>query len=205
MTKEEKVKEIINELRKLFPDPKIALNYSNPIELLIAVALSAQTTDKQVNVVTADLFKKYKSLNDYLQVSLEEFQNDIKRIGLYNAKGKNIKAALEIISKEYDGKIPDSMEELIKLPGVGRKTANVLLNLIYDKQEGIAVDTHVKRLSQLFGLSNQTDPDKIEKDLMQIVPKEDWKDFTYLVIDYGRTYCPASCKHLDCPLRGFIV
>jgi endonuclease-3 len=205
MSREEKTKKIITELKKLFPNPTIALNYSNPIELLVAVVLSAQTTDKQVNVVTEDLFKKYKSLKDYLDVSLEEFSNDVKRIGLYKGKAKNIKAALEIIDKEYGGKIPDSMEELTKLPGVGRKTANVLLNNVYGKNEGIAVDTHVRRLAQLFGLSGSDDPTKIEKDLMEIVPKKDWGEITYLLIDYGRAYCPARCKHTECPLRSFIA
>lgn len=171
----------------------------------MAVVLSAQTTDKQVNIVTSDLFKKYRTLNDYLRTPLSEFEQNIKRIGLYKGKAKNIKAALEIIDKKYGGKLPDTMEELIELPGVGRKTANVLLFNIYDKQEGIAVDTHVRRLSKLFGLSNQTEPNKIEKDLMEIVPKNEWGEFTYRMIDYGRTYCPARCKHTDCPLRDFIV
>lgn len=205
MNLEEKTLNIIKDLEKLFPSPKIALNYDNPIELLIAVVLSAQTTDKQVNVVTTDLFKKYKSLNDYLKIPLPEFEQDIKRIGLYKGKAKNIKAALEVISKKYNGKIPDNMAELIKLPGVGRKTANVLLYNIYGKTEGIAVDTHVRRLAQLFGLSNSDNPDKIEEDLMKIVPKEKWGEITYLLIDYGRAYCPARCKHTDCPLRKYIA
>ena len=199
-----KTEAIINELKRLFPKTKIALNYSTPIELLVAVVLSAQTTDKQVNVVTADLFKKYKTLNDYLKIPLSEFEQDVKRIGLYRGKAKNIKTALGIVSKEYKGKLPDSMSKLIELPGVGRKTANVLLFNIYGKEEGIAVDTHVRRLSNLFGLSNQTDPNKIERDLMGIVPKNEWGNFTYRMIDYGRVYCPARCKHTDCPLREFI-
>ncbi len=205
MNTQEKVARIIRMLRDLFPNPKIALNYDNPIELLIAVVLSAQTTDKQVNVVTKDLFKKYQTLDDYLNTPLEEFQNDINRIGLYKAKGKNIKAALQIINDQHGGKIPNSMEELIKLPGVGRKTANILLSVIYGKNEGIAVDTHVKRLSRLFGLTDQTDPDKIEQDLLKLVPQEEWRDFTLRMILYGREYCPASCKHTDCPLRSFIA
>lgn len=195
---------LVKDLKKLFPTTKIALNYSNPIELFVAVVLSAQTTDKQVNTVTADLFRKYKTINAYLQTPLSEFENDIKRIGLYKNKAKNIKVALEIIDKKYNGKIPDSMEELIKLPGVGRKTANVLLYSIYEKTEGIAVDTHVRRLSQLFGLSNSDNPEKIERDLMEIVPKKDWGEITYLLIDYGRRYCPARCKHIDCPLKNYI-
>ncbi len=204
MSKEERIEKIIKELKKLFPNTKIALDYSNPIELLVAVVLSAQTTDKQVNVVTHDLFKKYKTIDDYLSIPLSEFEKDINRIGLYRAKAKNIKATLETIDKVYDGKIPDSMENLTKLPGVGRKTANVLLYNIYNKSEGIAVDTHVRRLAQLFGLSNSYDPTKIEKDLMVITPKKEWGEITYLLIDYGRAYCKASCKHTDCPLRSFI-
>ncbi len=205
MKKRGKAEKIVARLKKLFPKTKIALNYSSPIELLAAVVLSAQTTDKQVNVVTTDLFKKYKTLNDYLKTPLSEFETDIKRIGLYKGKAKNIKAALEIINKQYKGKIPDSMDDLIKLPGVGRKTANVLLYNVYGKTEGIAVDTHVKRLSKLFGLSDQDNPDKIERDLMKIVPKKDWGEITYLLIDYGRKYCPARCKHLECPLREYIA
>jgi endonuclease-3 len=204
VTKEEKTKIILLELKKLFPHTKIALNYSNPIELLVAVVLSAQTTDKQVNVVTANLFKKYQSIKDYIKTPLPEFEKDINRIGLYRAKAKNIKAALEIIDDQFNGTIPDSMTELTKLPGIGRKTANVLLFNIYNKSEGIAVDTHVKRLSKLFGLSNSNDPIKIEKDLMEVVPEKDWGEITYLLIDYGRNYCKASCKHTDCPLKSFI-
>ena len=171
----------------------------------MAVVLSAQTTDKQVNIVTEDLFKKYKSIRDYIKTPLLEFENDIKKIGLYRAKAKNIKAALDIIHNDYKDKIPDSMENLVKLPGIGRKTANVLLYVLYDKSEGIAVDTHVRRLAQLFGLSNSNNPDKIEKDLMEIIPKKEWGEITYLLIDYGRKYCPARCKHANCPLKSFVT
>ena len=205
MNKNQKAEKIISGLKKLFPITKIALNYETPIELFVAVVLSAQTTDKQVNVVTADLFKKYRTLKDYIKTPLPEFEQDIKRIGLYKGKAKNIKAALEIVDKEYHGKLPDSIGKLIELPGVGRKTANVLLFNIYGKQEGIAVDTHVRRLSRLFGLTKNDDPNKIEKDLMEIVPKKEWGNFTYRMIDYGRAYCTARCKHTDCPLRSFIV
>lgn len=205
MKKQEKVEKIIAELKKLFPDVKIALNYKTPLELLIAVIMSAQSQDKQVNVITTDLFKKYKTIKDYTKVSLPEFEQDIKRIGLFRAKAKNIKKTVEIIDKEYGGIVPDTMEELVKLPGVGRKTANVVLYCIYGKTEGIAVDTHVRRLSNLFGLSTQTDPNKIEKDLMEIVPKKDWGEITYLFADYGRKYCTAFCKHTECPLRKFIA
>lgn len=201
----QKVNLIIKGLEKLFPTTKVALNYSSPIELFVAVVLSAQTTDKQVNVVTADLFKKYRTLNDYINTSLPEFEQDIKRIGLYKGKAKNIKAALEIIDKMYGGKLPDMMGKLVKLPGVGRKTANVLLFNIYGKEEGIAVDTHVKRLSKLFDLTKNEDPNKIEKDLMEIIPKKEWGEFTYRMIDYGRAYCTARCKHTNCPLKEFIA
>lgn len=200
-----KVQKIIAELKKLFSKTKIALNYSTPTELFVAVVLSAQTTDKQVNMVTENLFKKYRTINDYIEAPLSEFEQDIKRIGLYKGKAKNIKAALEMINIQYKGKLPDSMEKLVKLPGVGRKTANVLLGNIYGKSEGIAVDTHVKRLSKLFGLTNQTDPNKIERDLMEIIPREEWFEFTYRMIDYGRAYCSARCKHFDCPLKKFIA
>jgi len=205
MRKGEKAQRIIAELKKLFPKTKIALNYSTPIELFVAVVLSAQTTDKQVNVVTADLFKKYRTIDDYVKAPLSDFEQDLKRVGLYKAKAKNIKSALEMVKNQYGGKLPDSMGKLIELPGVGRKTANVLLFNIYNKQEGVAVDTHVRRLSNLFGLTTSQDPNKIEKDLMEIVPKNEWGNFTYAMIDYGRAYCTARCKHISCPLKNFII
>ncbi len=205
MTKNEKAEKIFKALQKLFPDVKIALNYSNPLELLIAVIMSAQSTDKQVNVITADLFKKYKTIEDYIKTPLPEFENDIKRIGLFRAKAKNIKAAVEVIKEKHNGKVPDTMEELLKLPGVGRKTANVVLYTIYGKAEGIAIDTHARRFSQLFGFSDTDDVVKIEKNLMEILPKKYWGEITYLFAEYGRQYCTARCKHLDCPLRSLIA
>ncbi len=205
MTKEEKVKLIVSDLKKLFPTTKIALNYTTPWELYVAVVLSAQNTDKQVNIVTPALFKKYKKIEDYALAPIEEFEKDINKIGLFRGKARNIKATADILLKEHEGKLPDNMEELVKLPGVGRKTANVLLGNIYGKTEGIAVDTHVKRLSLLFGLTINTDPNKIERDLMSILPKEEWYEFTYRMIDYGRAYCTARCKHTTCPLRKFIA
>lgn len=205
MQKKEKAEKIILELKKLFPNVKIALNYSNALELLIAVIMSAQSQDKQVNVITTDLFKKYKSIKDYINTPLAEFENDIKRIGLFRAKAKNIKAAIEIIDKKYNGIVPDTMEDLILLPGVGRKTANVVLYCIYGITEGIAIDTHAKRLSNLFGLTTSQDPNKIEQDLMRILPKKDWGEITYLFAEYGRIYCTARCKHLNCPLKSFIA
>lgn len=205
MTKQEKGKKIVAELEKLFPNVKIALNYTNPLELLIAVIMSAQSTDKQVNVITADLFKKYKNVKNYVAAPPQEFEFDIKRIGLYRAKAKNIKATVEIIDKKYNGRVPDTMEELTALPGVGRKTANVVLYCAYGKIEGIAIDTHARRLSQLFGLANTDDVVKIEKQLMEVIPQKDWGEITYLLAEYGRQYCTARCKHTDCPLREYIV
>ena len=201
----EKRTEIITSILKtLFPDPHIELEYSTPWELFVAVVLSAQTTDKKVNEVTKKLFKKYKTIKDYKNVSLSEFEKDIKSIGLYRNKSKNIIASAKIVDKVYKGKVPDSMRELLKLPGVGRKTANILLSNIYKKAEGIAVDTHVARLSKLFGLTANKDPNKIEKDLMKIIPQKEWLDFNHMMVLYGRRYCTAFCKHTDCPLREFI-
>ncbi len=204
MTKNQKAEKITEELKKLFPNVKIALNYSNGLELLIAVIMSAQSQDKQVNVITDDLFKKYKTLRDYVNASLPEFENDIKRIGLFRAKAKNIKATVQVIQDKFDGKVPDTMEDLTSLPGVGRKTANVVLYCIYGKTEGIAIDTHARRLSNLFGLTQSQDPTKIEQDLMKVFPKKDWGEITYLFAEYGRQYCTARCKHIDCPLRNYI-
>jgi len=199
-----KVAQIVKELKKLFPKTKTALNWSNPWELLVAVVLSAQTTDKKVNEVTAELFKKYKTFEDYVKADLKEFQNEIKQIGLYRGKAKNILATAKIIKTKYGGKIPRTMEELVEFPGVGRKTANIILSSAFNIAAGIAVDTHVRRLTRLFGLTKNNDPNKIEQDLMKIVPKKEWGQFNYRLVDYGRKYCSARCKHDACPLRKFI-
>lgn len=205
MNNEEKVKKISSEFKKLFPNPHTPLNYSNPWELYVAVALSAQQTDVGVNKVTESLFKKYKSLSDYQKASLEEFDTDIKSINFHKGKSKAIKKAADIVATEYKGKMPETMEQLIQLPFIGRKTANVILQEAFGKNEGVVVDTHVRRLSNLFGLTKSQDPVKIEQDLMKIVPQKDWREFGLGLIWYGRTYCKASCKHVDCPLRSFIA
>jgi len=205
MEKKRRTREIVRQLKQLFPHAKIALHYSNPWELYVAVVLSAQATDKKVNEVTKTLFKKYRTLSDYTNASVSMFERDIKSTGFFRNKTKNILAAAKMVDNVYQGKISDNMSELLKLPGVGRKTANVLLGNLYNKVEGIAVDTHVIRLSRLFGLTNKKDPNKIEKDLMELLPKNEWFHFTYRMIEYGRTYCPAHCKHTDCPLRKFVV
>lgn len=189
--REERVKKIIKELKSLFPNPKMALNYGNNFELLVSVILSAQCTDKRVNEVTKDLFKKYIKLDDYVDADLKEFERDIKSTGFYKNKAKNILATAKIIKENYNGKVPNSMEEILTLPGVARKTANVVLGNAYGIVEGIAVDTHVRRFARKFDLTDNTDPKKIEQDLMEIIPRKDWFKFTYYMIEYGREICNA--------------
>ncbi len=192
---------IIKELEELFPKSKIALNFSNTLELLIAVVLSAQCTDKKVNEVTEKLFKKYKTIDDYSKANIREFEQDIHSTGFYRNKAKNILATTKIIKKNFKGKVPDSMEELLTLPGVARKTANIVLGDGFGRIEGIAVDTHVRRLSILHGLTTEKNPEKIEQDLIQIVPKKEWLNFNHRLIDYGRKFCPAKKhKHEECPI-----
>lgn len=201
MTREEKAEEIIKRLHKVYPHPRTALHYSNPFELLVATILSAQATDKLVNQVTPELFKKYKSAADFANAPLEELDNDIKRVNFHHNKAKSIKEAAKIVAEKYHGKLPDTMEELDALPGVARKTANVVLSNAFHKAEGIAVDTHVMRLSQKLGLTDEKTPEKIEQDLMKIVPKENWIDFSHLLINFGREYCPARAHVCEnCPL-----
>lgn len=205
MDNKDKAEKIVSTLKKLFPNPTTPLNHSNPWELYVAVALSAQQTDVGVNKVTEELFKKYKKLDDYRKATLEEFEQDIKRINFYKGKAKAIKKAADIVGEKYKGKMPETMDELVALPFIGRKTANVILQEAFGKTEGIVVDTHVKRLSNLFGLTKSSDPVKIEKDLMEIFDKKDWRELGLGFIYYGREYCKASCKHTDCPLKEFIV
>jgi len=200
----EKALKIIKILKRLFPNAKIALNYKNPWELLVAVVLSAQCTDKKVNEVTEKLFKKYKTLDDYIKANPREFEQDIKSTGFYKNKAKNILATARVIKEKFNGQVPKKMGELLTLPGIGRKSANVILGNAYGIVEGIAVDTHVRRLAKKLGLTKNTDPDKIEKDLMQIIPKKYWFPFTYWLIEYGRKYCPARPhNHNNCPLKKF--
>ncbi len=201
-TRKKRAVKVIAALKKLFPRAKIALNYSNNWELLVAVILSAQCTDKKVNEVAARLFKKYRTIDDYVKADRDEFEQDIRSTGFYRNKAKNILKTAKIIKEKYNGTLPVTMEEMLTLPGVARKTANVALGNAYGVVEGIAVDTHVRRLSKLLGLTDHTDPDKIEQDLMQILPKKEWHDFTYRLIEYGRTYCSARPhRHERCPLN----
>ena len=205
MNQKQKAFQIVKVLKKLFPNPKTILNYKTPWELLVAVILSARNTDKKVNEVTSKLFKKYKTIKDYAHANSDDLEKDLDQLGLFRQKAKFIKNTATIIIDKHKGSIPKTMSELIELPGVGRKTANIILGNVYGIVEGIAVDTHVTRLSKLFGLTENTNPEKIEQDLMKLLPKEEWFDFTNRVIDYGRAFCPAHCKHTDCPLRKFIA
>jgi len=201
MDKKERVKELINRLKGVY-EPKIALKFSNPWELLVATILSAQTTDERVNMVTENLFKKYKSPEDYLKVPQKELEQDIKSINYYRNKAKFIKSCAQIIVEEYGGKVPDTMEELLKLPGVARKTANVVLSAGYGKNEGIVIDTHVARLSKRLDLSKEKNRDKMEQDLMKIVPRDEWANFSYLLIHHGRNICKAKTpKCEECILK----
>ena len=184
--------EVIRRLEAEYPDAKIALNYSNPLELLVATMLSAQCTDETVNKVTSSLFTKYRTAEDYASANLERFEQEIRPAGFYRNKARNIIATARSIVARFGGNVPRTMAELITLPGVARKTANIVLYNAYSVIEGIAVDTHVRRVSRRLGLTQESDPDKIEKDLMQQVPKAKWGSFPYLLIEHGRAVCTAK-------------
>ncbi len=184
--KKKRASEIFRRLKKAYPNAKIALNYGNNIQLLVAVILSAQCTDKKVNEVTANLFKKYKTVGDFANANLKTFSQEIKSCGFYNAKAKNIILACKMIKKEFKGKIPRTIREILRLPGVARKTANIVLGNAYGVVGGIAVDTHVRQFANYCGLSFEHDPNKIEQDLMKLIPKKDWFSTTYRIIDFNR-------------------
>jgi endonuclease-3 len=193
---------IIRKLTKAYPDAHVALNFTNPLECLIATILSAQCTDEKVNEVTATLFQKYRSAEDYLAVPEDELKADIKPTGFFNQKATSLRAACERIVTVYGGQVPDTMEELQTLRGVARKTANIVMGNAYGKVEGIAVDTHVRRLANRLGFSDEQDPDKIEQDLMRLIPRKRWFDFTYVLIVHGRTTCNAKKPRCaECPVR----
>lgn len=186
-------------LESLYPDAKIELNFSNEFECLVAVILSAQCTDLRVNIVTEKLFKKYRTLNDYCSASQKEMEQDVFSCGFYRNKAKNIISAAKKVQADFSGALPQTMEELLTIPGVARKTANVILSVIFGKQLGIAVDTHVRRFAIRFDLSDYTDPIRIEKDLMEILPLSSWWGFNHRLVHYGRHVCKAN-KH-DCSLH----
>jgi endonuclease III len=199
---EERAPEIIRRLSDAYPDAKVALRFSDPLEMLVATILSAQCTDERVNQVTESLFRKYRTPRDYLRVPESELAADVKPTGFFNQKTRSIRGACQRIVEVYGGEVPDTMEELVTLPGVARKTGNIVLGNGFGKVEGIAVDTHVRRVSQRLGFTEQTDPDKIERDLMRLIPRARWFDFTYVLIDHGRSVCVARTPKCEiCPVN----
>lgn len=194
--------EIIRRLKRKYSDARIALLFGSPFQLLVAVILSAQCTDKRVNLVTQELFKKYRTPKDFAASRLEELEQDIRSTGFYRNKAKNIKASAQIILEKFNGKVPQTMEELLTLPGVARKTANIVLGIGFGIISGIAVDTHVIRVTNLLGLTKNSDPVKIEQDLMKLVPHKDWTVFSLLIQAHGRAICIARRpQHSICPLN----
>ena len=187
----EQIKAITEELWRLYPDAKCSLDFSNPLELLVATQLSAQCTDERVNLVTRDLFQKYRTAEDYANASQEELEQDIRSTGFYRNKAKNIRAACQLLITNYNGEVPGTMTDLLKLPGVARKTANVVLGNAFGIIEGFVVDTHIGRLARRFGWTKNEDPVKVEQDLMRLVPRQDWLDLSHLMIFHGRAICQS--------------
>ena len=192
-----RTRKIITGLRTAYPDAHCELNYSNPLELLIATILSAQCTDKRVNIVTQDLFRKYRAASDYADAKLAELESEVRTTGFFRSKAKNIQACCRALVEKHSGEVPRSMEELTALGGVGRKTANVVLGNAFNINAGVVVDTHVARLSHRLGLTKETTPEKIEEDLQPLVPRDEWCLFSHLLIWHGRRRCLARLP--DCP------
>ena len=198
-----RAKEISSILFRTYPEATCSLNYDKPLELLIATMLAAQCTDERVNIVTKDLFKKYTSVHDYANANHEELEQDIKSTGFYRNKAKNIIGCCKKLIKDFGGKVPDNMEDLLSLPGVGRKTANVVLGNIYGIP-GVIVDTHCKRLSNRMGLTDKEDPEKIEFELMKVVPRDNWTAFSNSLVYHGRAICDArKPKCGQCPVANY--
>ena len=195
-SREAQAVEVVDRLYEEYPEPEISLDFSNRLELLVAVVLSAQCTDERVNEVTADLFETYRTAEDYAAASEEQLAEDIYGITFHNNKGGYLKGIGEILVAEHDGEVPDTMSALTDLPGVGRKTANVVLQHGHEVVEGIVVDTHVQRISRRLGLTEEERPERIEQDLLGIVPEAEWKEFTHLLISHGRDTCTA--RNPDC-------
>lgn len=197
MTKKERVKFVLEKLEEKFGKPKCALNYDTPFELLVAVILSAQCTDKRVNIVTEAMFKEYNTPEQFATMDIEKIEELIKSTGFYRNKAKNIQKASQQLLEKYNGELPQEMDKLLELGGVGRKTANVVRGEIWGLADGITVDTHVKRITNLLGLTEEQDPVKIERDLMKIVPKKSWIDFSHYIILQGRDKCIARRPKCD--------
>jgi endonuclease III len=202
LKKSDRVEKILRGLDSAYPNAQCALLHSNPLELLIATILSAQCTDERVNMVTRDLFGKYRTPQDYVQISREVLEKDVRSTGFYHNKAKSIQGACQTILEKFGGVVPDTMEELLKLPGVARKTANVVLGVAFGKAEGIVVDTHVYRVSRRLDLTASETPETIEQDLMQSIPRSRWISFSHQIILHGRTACKArKPRCLLCPLE----
>jgi endonuclease-3 len=200
----QKTRKIITALKRAYPDAKCALNHSNAFELLIATILSAQCTDARVNIVTADLFRKYRKPEDYLKVSPATLQNEIRTTGFFRNKTKSIQGTAKALTEKFGGQVPQTMDEILELPGVARKTANVVLGNAFGIQSGVVVDTHVTRLSRRLGLTKQKQAEKIENDLIELVPKKDWIIFPHLLIYHGRNVCKARNPACDaCIIEKF--
>ena len=197
MTRTDRAKELQNRLPKIYPDAHCELIHSNPLELLVATILSAQCTDKRVNIVTHDLFQRCKSAQDYADISQEELESIVRSTGFYRNKAKNIRAMGQTLVERHGGEVPSTLDELAAIPGAGRKTANVVLGNAFSKNEGVVVDTHVGRLSRRLGLTKFTDPIRIERDLMKLFPQKSWADLSHWLIFHGRRRCPA--RKPDCP------
>lgn len=193
----DRARKIIRLLKRAYPDAKCSLNHSNAFELLIATILSAQCTDERVNIVTADLFRKYRKPEDYLKVSNRELEKDIRTTGFFRNKTRSIQGTARLLTDQYGGEVPNSMAELLELPGVARKTANVVMGNAFDIASGVVVDTHVTRLSHRLGLSQEKTAEKIENDLIELVPKKDWVIFSHLLIAHGRKICKARNPACD--------
>ncbi len=201
-SKKSRAKTIIRLLRQRYPDAKCALNFENVHQLMVATILSAQCTDQRVNIVTKDLFKKYRYVNDFADANITELENDIHSTGFFRNKAKSIKKSAQQLLEDYNSQIPRTIAKLTNLAGVGRKTASVILGTGYGIAEGIVVDTHVTRISRLLGLTTKKDAVKIERDLMQIISKKDWIDFSHLLIHHGRAICIARRpKCSECPVN----
>ena len=202
--KKDKAIKIIEMLKNKYPDAKCSLDFTTPFEMLVAVILSAQCTDERVNKTTPSIFNKYSTPDDFVKIPLETLEELIHPCGFYKNKAKNIKLTAQKIVDQFNGNVPDTMEELLSLPGVGRKTANVVMLEAFNKPQGIAVDTHAKRLSNRIAFSNEVNPEKIEQDLLKLFPYEYLKDINHILIYHGRAICTArSPKCEECPIRDY--